>query len=379
MSRSSRLRRAVEASADRTVDIGTLASLIADADPTLFVEACIDNRLSGIVADRLIETGVLSDEQLAPLLHERNHAGFRHLRTVRALGDVLDGMSMDVLVVKGPVLASHWYTDGYVRGYGDLDLLVRREDFQAAVDDLERMGFRLVTENWRHYTDAGMGELQFALGGVKVDLHWDLQPVRAIRHEIPLAASEWFERSITVDIGGRQVRTLGVEDTLLHLALHGALSGGNSVVFLTDLRAVIDHGIDWATFAELVDAAGGPGCVHGLLDRARRTISVDVPDAVIDGLHTPRLWRPIFRAVEDVPRSMAGMGRALRPRRLLMSGRSSWPATLRQLGSISLASAASRVGIAPRYSPGGSRHYLTPSGGSAGRREYLAYVASSAA
>lgn len=372
------LQRAVEGTVDPRVDVDALAQRIAVTDVTTMVATCVNNRVSGLVHDRLAAAGV-DPAELAPVAHERDHARFRHLRTVRALQEVTGALDLPFLVVKGPVLASHWYRSDGVRGYGDLDLLVRRHDFADAVVALEDLGYEVITRNWLHYTEAGMAEVQFVRDEVRVDLHWDLQPVRSIRQEIPQDPDGWFERAITVDVAGVAVRTLDAVDTLVHVALHGALSGGNFLVYLTDIAAVAAHDVDYPTLIARVDQIGGPGCVHGILERARRTIGAPIPQSAIGALSRPRLWAPVFGMVDRLARTQRRVEYSLRPRPLLMAGRSSWKATIAALTSITgdQLSMRMRAGSAPRYGVGGSRHYLTPAGGPDAQQAYFDYVASS--
>ena len=295
------LRHALERAADPSCSESELARAVAVVDPSDFVELCIKNRIAGVVCDRVGAANVLDDEHLHPLLSAQANAQLRHLQTLRVVAEVAEALTVPWLVIKGPVLASHWYKSG-VRQYNDLDIVVHPADFGTATAELERLGFEVQTRNWDRYLEAQMAEIQFKRDDLKIDLHWDLQPVGELRVEMLHDRARWLRRAMPVSLAGVEVQTLSPEDTLLHLCLHGALSGGDVLVYLTDVRAVIDRGIDWDRFVRLAVTAGTPACVHGILDRAKRTVSADVPTRVLRVIAGPPLWGPIFRMVDRAPR-----------------------------------------------------------------------------
>ena len=129
----------------------------------------------------------------AAVEHVRRRALLGHLQKVHALQRAtaaLDRAGVASLVVKGPVLASEWYGDPAARMYHDLDVLVDRTGFAAAIDALVAVGFAERNRNWTGYRALGMGEVPLDDGTVAVDLHWHLvtfagrPPVVRLRHHV---------------------------------------------------------------------------------------------------------------------------------------------------------------------------------------------------
>ena len=91
----------------------------------------------------------------------------------------LHDVGIPVLALKGVVLASTCYAHMSLRPMGDLDFLVKGSDRRKAIDELERLGWRLQGEV------RPQGEADFAIrhscafedsanAQVSIDLHWRL-------------------------------------------------------------------------------------------------------------------------------------------------------------------------------------------------------------
>lgn len=114
-----------------------------------------------------------------------------------------------------------------------------------------------------------------------VDLHWDLLNRAEVRHAFAVPTSQVITRSVVVEIDGVPVRTLDPVDTVLHLALHGCLSGGHRLGWLVDIdRAVRSLDPRWEL---LVDRAGqwkARSATGLMLVRAQRLYGTPVPSCV---------------------------------------------------------------------------------------------------
>ncbi len=126
------------------------------------------------------------------------------------------------------------------RGFGDLDLLVRRSQRDRAVRVLEGLG---LTPDWS-VPAHGISPMRSS-GGVAlraegrpaVDLHWGIgTPLVPCR----LEQAGVFARSRPVDLGGGcTALTFGPEDTLLHLCFHGAKDDWSYWLNVADVSGVL--------------------------------------------------------------------------------------------------------------------------------------------
>ena len=132
---------------------------------------------------------------------------------------VLDKAGVECLTLKGPVLASRYYSPPFLRKPSlDIDLAVRREELRVAIHALEAEGYR---------GEFGLSEVlarshHFGMihGGGRpgVELHFRLSHGG---YGIPV--EEFFERAEVFQLAsGREVRVLSPADELLHLVLHRA-------------------------------------------------------------------------------------------------------------------------------------------------------------
>ena len=123
---------------------------------------------------------------------------------------------------------------------GDLDLLIRPEDVEAARALLDELGCLrgepLVREDFFpqfHY------ETDYLAGGVcpvKIDLH--VRPFRPLRYRQLLPDDALWGRAETVQMGEAKIQVPCPEDMLVHLATHVAVHGFDRSQWLDDVRSL---------------------------------------------------------------------------------------------------------------------------------------------
>ena len=150
----------------------------------------------------------------------------------------LEGVGLDVRVLKGYALASLDYPDLQQRVTGDIDLLVRGSDLVAAVAALSPEGATVVDpEPVPGYAGlVGKGLTLRLTSGVEVDLHrllvWGPLGVR-------LPPDELWTTSRSFSVGGAELRTLGLEETLLHVAYHLVVGGTRRGLSVRDVGQLL--------------------------------------------------------------------------------------------------------------------------------------------
>ena len=133
---------------------------------------------------------------------------------------------INVIAIKGPVLAQTLFGDVGKRHFGDLDLVVKREDVLKVVSILEGLGYKMISpkaglteKQWDYYfrykKDVGSGEPE---KGVFIELH-----VGVYRHELLRIADEgmMWENLEEVIMGGTPIKTMNKDNTFLYLLYHG--------------------------------------------------------------------------------------------------------------------------------------------------------------
>lgn len=226
---------------------------------------------------------------------------------IRALMAVLDEVA-DALKARGiPLVALK--NGGIARGIhdcpaccpmGDLDVLVRREDFIVAASVVRQLGFRIGTRSRVEEAtfEAGLrsGGLEFVrtsgANEVWLELQWRAIAGRWIPRTREPGAGCLMDRS--VPIPGSAVRLLAPEDNLLQVCLHTAK---HSYVRAPGLRLHTDVdrlvgwlSIDWDRFLERVRQVSLRSACYFSLLIPRVLLGTPIPDQVFAALR-PRAWK----------------------------------------------------------------------------------------
>jgi hypothetical protein len=259
---------------------------------------------------------------LRPLVRERTERALLLVRQLRTLVSLLEADDIDVLPVKGPLLAVIAYGDVAMRGpAGDLDLVVRPSELARAVAALEKSGYRRVEafleehdpEGWAREAhlfppSASIGtlvELHAALSTCSATPNLDLDAVMARAGRQPLL--------------GREFRALATEDLVLYLALHAGQHIWSRLIWTADIAALLRQPapIDWTVLLEHAAAVEARHRLAVTLYLAVDLFHADVPQNIQSRLfadprvgHTARLAHRRMRLTSagvKVPIGLSGV------------------------------------------------------------------------
>jgi hypothetical protein len=251
-------------------------------------------RLRGYLAEQYH----LSGERVALLLGELTEL----LHACRKAG-------IDVLPLKGALLAAGYYDEPGLRPMNDLDLLARPEDEPRLVVLLARLGYQPVARSWKHFELArpeGRGpvvswEGEHPANPRSLDLHIRLgEQFWGLRYD--LTSSAWG--------GAEPGMLLGVETQLLrptallhHLAVHASSDTIARRVRLLHLHdiALVARAVDEQGWQQILTWAGEPRLIYPALAFTSRYYPV-VPAAVLHELRSgipPALLRHLDESALD--------------------------------------------------------------------------------
>lgn len=179
-------------------------------------------------------------DHLRRQLAESNRRNLRLTAELLALLDLLEQHAIRVVPLKGPALAAAVYGDLALRQFLDLDILVHKPDVPRATELLRSRGYRerpLLTDAQeaallRHDCERGFVRDD----GTLLELHWDLVPAW---FSLSFDHRSLWDRRETVCIGGTMVPTLGADDLLLFLCIHGAKHLWARLKWVCDVAAVL--------------------------------------------------------------------------------------------------------------------------------------------
>ena len=221
------------------------------------------------------------------IICSRSH---RSVRRAYWLGSLLQEMSaqqIPVIVLKGAYLGEIVYGDPAQRPMGDIDLLVRQEHLQAAVEVLRRQGYQTAREFWLEVELRGGHQLPSfqKAEAASLELHWRLQDLESPH---PVDMDRLWRRACPVTISGQPALGLGPEDLILYLCLHAA---GHHLEYR--LRAVYDialtaahfgEELDWTKFCGLAREWDAERAAFLLLWLASELLRAPVPASLISAL-----------------------------------------------------------------------------------------------
>src|SRR5690606_26442693 len=157
--------------------------------------------------------------------------------------------NISAIPIKGPVLAEIVYKDIALREYGDLDILVRKGEYEQAIQLLLTLGYQETnypssSNSVWHRKYAHHRTFINERSGVFVEMHWDLTERNPALLEIDKIAPEHL---IDIMFGGTTTQVLNPELTLLYLCVHGYRHQWERLSWLCDVAELINThpNLDW--------------------------------------------------------------------------------------------------------------------------------------
>ena len=223
----------------------------------------------------------LSSEQMAELLEAHRQAMLAPLAVERGLlelGTELNRENVEFVVLKGPALAHTVYPDPSWRYFGDLDLLVRGEDWERTCTLLANLGYRRALPEPRAGFDLRFGKAaEFRHEkGIEVDLHRTLV---VGPFGLWIEPEALFEGTTELPLWNRAFRRLN--DTLLqiHACMHASLGWRPPLkVPVRDVAQVAYcASVDWEGLAEQAGRWKLRAVVRHALETASETLAIELP------------------------------------------------------------------------------------------------------
>jgi GNAT superfamily N-acetyltransferase len=195
----------------------------------------------------------LSDERFASVLerHRRAMASCLMIEDrLLQLDEHFRRAGIGYAVLKGPAVAHRAYPDPSLRGFGDLDVLVRGEAFPEACTVLGTMGFRRRLAEPRPGFDERFGK---AAAHVHVDdsMEIDLHRTLALGpFGLWIDPGALLDRATTFELAGRRIPRLDDTDMLISVAMHAVLGWPPRLLPYRDVVQVArSPDVDWPTLA----------------------------------------------------------------------------------------------------------------------------------
>lgn len=218
------------------------------------VQPLLYYRLSAISSD-VIPPGFM--DNLKELINFNAHKNLFFMKEAIELVKTLKKHDIKSVPYKGPVLAQQVYGNLTMRQFGDLDLLVKKEDVIKIKEILILRGYKTEFEmdpvQERNYLKS-QRELKFIheLKDISVELHWKFS---GIFLNLPSKAEKTFLSDMkSYEVGEVSIPEIAPENLLLILSIHNASHYWSRISWLVDIATLINlEKIDWLRVLNVAD------------------------------------------------------------------------------------------------------------------------------
>jgi hypothetical protein len=272
-----------------------------------FLRMAVSQRLTGLLA------AAVGNDDLPVSRAQREEVDDEHVRSMvqclllerimLEITTMLTGYDIDLRLLKGSAVAHLDYSDPALRPSGDVDLLLRGEQFHDAVARLEASGMRKLQLEPRPGFAArfGKGVTLAAPDGMEIDLHRTLAQ-GSYGLTIPLELL--WQTPSTIVLAGQEVLALGPSDRFLHAAFHCAL--GSRQTKLLPVRDVAEMALFGSTDAHTIRQRATMWNAEAVLARAvRKTWQL----LQIEDITALSRWAEVRRETEGERRRLAAYDR----------------------------------------------------------------------
>jgi Uncharacterised nucleotidyltransferase len=178
---------------------------------------------------------------------------------------------VEVLPLKGPLLAQALYGSPCLRSSDDLDLLVQRRDFNKARSLLIDLGFEFVYQADDYHQT-------FRRRNTCIELHFSVAPPSNPSMDLDRV----WEHARVVEFRGQKARFFSKPDLIIYLTIHGVKHGFSRLIWVLDLARVLgdlaDEDLD--EVFKLANALGIEGAFLNTCELARYCSDIALPPPV---------------------------------------------------------------------------------------------------
>jgi hypothetical protein len=209
------------------------------------------------------------------------------LKELLSVLEVLNRNGIQAISFKGPVLALLAYGSIGLRGFCDLDILVRKQDFSKACELLisekdyyASYKLSFLNPKVKDFILKFSHEYSLTNGQTFIDLH------QVLTVEVFLSTSFTFEylwsRLEPVYVAGQNIPSFGAEDLLMYLCIHGSKDCWRSLKWICDVSEFVNSYAD-LQWQSLLAQAKALGCERSLLlglSLAQDILELQLPELV---------------------------------------------------------------------------------------------------
>jgi predicted O-linked N-acetylglucosamine transferase (SPINDLY family) len=247
-------------------DEATVRALLEEGiDWTSAIRTALHHGMAGMVGHTLLR--VAPDQVPAEIadalrmhIEEKRRSGAASSSELQRILRALAQAGIETITIKGPMLAMRVYGDLGLRGFRDLDLLIRDQDMARAMAVLLEIGY----ERQMTLTPAQIKMIQYLQGqefvyneaaGLGAEPHTRLT---SIKIALDVDYDGLWQRARPTALDGQPTRVLAPEDELIALAIHGGKELWWNLKWVCDIALFMEAhpALDWAAVCARARAQG---------------------------------------------------------------------------------------------------------------------------
>ncbi|ALB47615.1 nucleotidyltransferase domain-containing protein [Clostridium beijerinckii] len=204
-----------------------------------------------------------------------------NINNVLGIIDDLKKHGIEIIVLKGIVLRE-FYARPEFRTMGDIDILIKRDDYDKVKSYLISIGYECIDEgkNEVHQGFTSKGRLE-------IEVHWNLINNKYFHGNIEEFEKNLWNNSIEININGVKARMLSFNDFFFHMCLHMAVHAkfsGFGLRQLYDLSVFIINRyneLDWDYLIKKSEQYEILKFTQGLILLCNKLFKIEVPSKIL--------------------------------------------------------------------------------------------------
>jgi len=178
------------------------------------------------------------------------------INELRNIQSQFNNENIESIILKGPGIGESLYGDISLRQFGDLDILVNKDQLKQASEIIIKNGytysFDLTEEQKIIYENSPLYLKDLDLHypfynpekNVHIELHWALMPEK---YSFSQDVDELFDNSRKIEIKEQEFNVLNSEDCFIYLSLHGAKHCWSMLLWIFDIAVLLTEkkNINW--------------------------------------------------------------------------------------------------------------------------------------
>jgi len=154
---------------------------------------------------------------------------------------------IDAMAFKGPVLGEMAYGSVSLRQYGDLDILIKREQIEPTLSLLQKRGYvpeiALEKNTFDTFYNC-VNVIGLQKGPIRVEIHWELL---SKNYAIDWDEEDLWQEYATVEINRKPIKALSFENHILYLCAHGSKHLFERLEWISDIDRAIrtQEKVEW--------------------------------------------------------------------------------------------------------------------------------------